>query len=286
MTVNSVTASCSGDHEMYYLSSTQLDPCYFIYGRDLNPMVTSITPTIGNHGDSITVMGSKFSLIAMENVVKFGDVMCDVVSSTDTMIICTLGAGTVGQKPLSVEVLNYGIASVANDIYFNYTMHLDNVMPTSGSVAGGTDIVITGYGFLQDTPLCPAMGATSLCSDWLIFVTVGGNNCPVSLATSNEVTCHTPMGSAGAVDVSVTATCCHDNSLQFTETLIGAYTYDASVTASVTSISPMGGSGAGGDTVTITGSGFVTIETNQSLVAVMVSVYHTRIRQWEVFQLF
>jgi len=271
VTVNSVTASCSGDHEMLYLSSTQLDPCYFIYGRDLNPMVTSITPTTGNHGDTVTIMGNKFSQVAMENIVKFGDVMCVVISSTDTVITCTLGAGTVGEKPLSVEVLNYGIASIANNIYFNYTIQLNIVMPASGSVAGGTDIVITGYGFLQDMPPCPTMSATSLCSDWIVSVAVGGNNCPVSSATSNEITCHTPMGSAAAVDVSVTATCCHDNSLQFTETLTGAYTYDANVTAMVTSISPMGGSGAGGDTVTITGSGFVTIETNQSLVTVMVS---------------
>ena len=274
MTVNSVTASCSGDHEMFYLSATQLDPCYFIYGRDLNPMVTSITPATGNHGDTITIIGNKFSLVAMENIVKFGDVTCNVTSSTDTMITCTLEEGTVGQKPLSVEVLNYGIANVSDDLYLNYTIQLDHVMPASGSVAGGTDIVITGYGFIQGMPPCPAMSATSLCSDWIISVTVDNNNCPVSLATSNEVTCRTPMGSAGAVDVSVTATCCHDNSLQFTETLTAVYTYDANVTATVTSISPVGGSGAGGDTVTITGSGFVTIETDQSLVAVMVRVYY------------
>jgi len=269
VTVNNVAASCSGDHEMYYVSGTQLDPCYFIYGRDLNPDVTSITPSTGNYGDTITIMGNKFSMVVMENIVKFGDVSCDVMSSTDMEITCTLGEGTIGQKPLNVEVLNYGIAS--GDHYLNYTLQLDQVIPASGSVAGGTDIVIIGHGFIQDTPPCPAMAASLLCSDWMFSVTVGDNDCPISLVTSSQITCRTPMGSAGAVDISITATCCHDNSIQFTGILSAAYTYDANVTATVTSISPTGGSGAGGDTVTIDGSGFVNIEVNQSLVTVMVN---------------
>lgn len=273
VTVNGLAASCSGDHAMYHVSSSKLDPCYFIYGWDLNPTATSITPTIVTNGDSVTIIGNKFSTIAMENVVKFGDVSCDVTSSSATMIICTLGAGEVGQKPLNIEVLNYGIATISDDLYINYTMSLAHVMPTSGSVAGGTVVTITGDGFLQDSTTCPMpIVTTTLCSDWTISVDINGQSCSVISTNSTDITCQTSMGSVGAADVTVTATCCHDSSLQFTNTIVGGFTFNSNVTATVSSITPTTGSAAGGDSVTITGSGFVTIETDSSLVAVMVSI--------------
>ena len=257
---------------MYYVSSSKLDPCYFIYGLDLNPTATSITPTAGNHGDQVTIIGSGFSIVAMENIVNFGDVSCDITSSTATMITCTLGVGQVGQKPLSIEILNYGIATIPDDLYINYTMSLAHVMPASGSVAGGTIITISGYGFLQDLTTCPVTNPAMLCSDWIITVDLDGNNCSIISINTTEVTCRTSMGSVGTADVTVTATCCQDNSLQFTDTIIGGFSYNSSVTATVSSVTPTSGSAAGGDSVTITGSGFVTIETDSSLVAVMVSV--------------
>lgn len=272
--MNEVAASCSGNHPLYYVSSSKLDPCYFIYGRDLNPMATSITPTTVTNGDSVTIIGSRFSVVAMENIVKFGDVSCDITSSTATMITCTLGAGQFGQKPLSIEVLNYGIASIANDLYINYTMSLAHVIPTSGSVAGGSIITITGYGFLQYTlASCPMTNTTMLCSDWIISVDINGQNCTILSINSTDITCRTPMGSVGAANITVTATCCQQPGLQFTDTIIGGFTYNSSVTATVSSISPTSGSSAGGDSVTITGSGFVTIESDHSLISVMVSMH-------------
>ena len=221
---------------------------------------------------TVTITGSDFSVVAMENIVKFGDVSCTVTSSNDTVITCTLGEGQVGQKPLEIEVLNYGIAGIPSDLYINYTMSLVHVMPSSGSVAGGTIITITGYGFLEGTTSCPMSNATMLCTDWIISVDIDGQDCSVISISSSDVTCYTPNGTVGAANVTVTATCCQDNSLQFTETIIGGFTYNSSVTAMVTSITPSTGSAAGGDLVMITGSGFVTIETDSSLVAVMVSI--------------
>ena len=269
--MNGVSASCSGDHPLYHVSSSKLDPCYFIYGHDLNPMATSIMPTAVRYGDSVTIIGNEFSTVAMENIVKFGDVSCDVTSSNATVITCTLGAGQVGQKPLYIEVLNYGIATIPSHLYINYTMNLSHVMPSMGSVAGGTVITITGDGLLEGTNTCPMTNATMLCSDWIISVDVDGQSCSVISTDATGITCRTPNGTVGVANVTVTATCCQDNSLQFTDTIVGGFTYNSSVTATVTSITPSSGSAAGGDLVTITGLGFVTIETNSSLVAVMVS---------------
>ena len=235
-------------------------------------MATSITPTTVSRGDSVAILGSGFSSVAMENIVKFDDVSCDVTSSTATMITCTLGVGQVGQKPLNINVLNYGIATVTGDLYINYTMSLAHVMPSIGSVAGGTIITISGYGFLQETTTCPMTNFTMPCSDWTISVDIDGNNCSVTSISSTDITCRTSMGSVGTANVTVTATCCQDNSLQFIDTIVGGFHYNSSVTAMVTSITPTSGSAAGGDSVTISGSGFVTIETNITLVALMVSI--------------
>ena len=238
-------------------------------------MATSITPTTVSHGDHVTIIGSGFSIVAMENIVKFGEVSCDITSSTATMITCTLGVGQVGQKPLRIEVLDYGIATVSDNLYINYTMSLAHVMPASGSVAGGTIITISGYGFLQDITTCPVTTTAMLCSDWIISVDITGQNCSIISINSTDITCRTSMGSVGTADVTVTATCCQDNSLQFTDTIVGGFSYNSSVTATVSSITPTSGSAAGGDSITITGSGFVTIETDSSLVAVMVSIIIT-----------
>ena len=112
-----------------------------------------------------------------------------------------------------------------------------SIVPTSGTANGGTAITITGTGFLA--------GAT---------VTVGGTAATnVNVAGSTSITATTPAHAAGAANVIVT------NTDAQTGTLANGYTYTASNPApTVTSISPTSGTTAGGTSVTITGTGFLT----------------------------
>ncbi len=108
------------------------------------------------------------------------------------------------------------------------------VSPSSGPVAGGTAVTITGTNFVTGTTVT--------------FGSAAATN--VSMVNSTTITATTPAGSAGAATVKVT------NSSGQSGSLASAFTYTASPT--LTSVSPSSGPVAGGTAVTITGTNFVT----------------------------
>lgn len=102
----------------------------------------------------------------------------------------------------------------------------------TGPTSGGTLLTITGTSFNA--------GAT---------VTVGGNPCTdVSITGGSQLTCTAPAGSLGAKEVVVTNPTSTPG--------YGTFTY-INPTPTVTAITPSSGAAAGGNTVTITGTGFV-----------------------------
>ncbi len=110
-----------------------------------------------------------------------------------------------------------------------------SIAPNSGSFNGGTNVTITGTGFLS--------GAT---------VTIGGTAATgVTVVNSTSITAATAAHSSGAVSVVVTNTDGQSGSLA------GGYTYNSANPApAVTSITPSSGTINGGTGVTITGTGF------------------------------
>jgi hypothetical protein len=110
-----------------------------------------------------------------------------------------------------------------------------SVTPTSGSINGGTPIMVKGQGFYS--------GAV---------VTVGGVLCnTIIVLDSNTITAVTPPHALGATDVVV------KNMDGQTSTLTGGFSYIAAPPPSISSVSPNSGSVAGGTSITISGSGFV-----------------------------
>lgn len=72
--------------------------------------ITEITPGGGIEGDEVVISGTGFSAVSSENIVKFGNIAADIISSTETEIVVTVPAGVV--KELSnVYVINNGIYS-------------------------------------------------------------------------------------------------------------------------------------------------------------------------------
>ena len=116
------------------------------------------------------------------------------------------------------------------------TPTVTGIRPSSGPVAGGTALVITGTGFT---------GATSVS-----FGQKAASN--VSVKSDTQITATSPAGS-GTVDVTVTTpsgTSATSSADQFT------YIATPPPTATVTAISPASGPNNGGTKVTITGTGF------------------------------
>jgi len=124
------------------------------------------------------------------------------------------------------------------------------ISPSSGPIAGGQAVTITGSGFTSGA----AVSFVELPSN---NVFGGSPNAKaltgVSVVNSTTITATTPSAAnTGLVDVVVM------NADQQTATLRSGYTYStAAAPPTVTAVSPNSGSTAGGTSVTITGTGFV-----------------------------
>jgi len=108
---------------------------------------------------------------------------------------------------------------------------LTAVSPDQGSALGGTQLTLTGTNFVS--------GAT---------VRVGGTAATqVTVVSATSITCTTPAGTTGVVDVSVTTS-------GGTATLQDAFTYNPPPT--LTGVAPGNGTSLGGTALTLTGTGF------------------------------
>ena len=79
--------------------------------------VSSFSPTFGNVGTEVTLIGTGFSLTANENVVKFNGTVAEVVSATETRIVTKAPQGFTSGK-ITVEFLG-STATSTDDFVLN-----------------------------------------------------------------------------------------------------------------------------------------------------------------------
>src|SRR5205823_1707198 len=108
-----------------------------------------------------------------------------------------------------------------------------SLSPTAGSTAGGNTVTITGTNFISGATV--KFGATASGS--------------VTFVSGTRVTAAAPAHAAGTVDITV-------NTAAGTSSLVNGDKYAYGKPA-VSSVSPTAGPTAGGNTVTINGTGFV-----------------------------
>ncbi|MGH9509356.1 MAG: beta strand repeat-containing protein, partial [Terriglobales bacterium] len=210
-------------------TATQLDGFTFVS----NLTITSVSPSSGTTagGTSVTINGTGF---LSGPTVSFGGVNAtSVVFVSATQVTAVTPAHAAG--PVDVRVLNaISGDSAIRPSGFTYTAPpvVTSVSPANGSPDGGNVVIINGSA-LQS-------GAT---------VTFGGSPATgVTFISSTQLQVTTPAHAAGAVTVQVT----NPNGQSGSKS--NAFTYNSSM--SVTSISPAGGVSAGGESVTVSGSGF------------------------------
>ena len=200
------------------------------------PTVGSITPNTGtaNGGTAVTINGTGF--LPGVTVSLGGTAATNVNLVGNTSITATTPAHAAGGVTVTVTNSDAQSASLINGYTYtasNPAPTVSSITPNSGPVAGGITVTITGTGFLA--------GAT---------VSLGGTAATgVNVASSTSITATTPAHVAGAVTVTVT------NSDAQNGSLTNGYTY-RNPAPTVTSITPNSGSSAGGNSVTITGTGF------------------------------
>ena len=163
------------------------DKFNFAFWSCSTPVVDSISQQTGTVQTEISLAGEGFSTTDCQNEILFGDYACDVVSSAKSSVSCTMGRGGEVElgilHPLSVVVGNRGYALInimsAEDRSFGLIPNIENIQPTSGSMAGGAVITISGFGF-GDSPL----------------VYIDGYTCAVLENSYTEITCETPLSNS------------------------------------------------------------------------------------------
>lgn len=198
------------------------------------PTVSSITPNAGSvaGGQSVTINGAGFDLANLS--VSIGGTACSSITIVNSgELTCTTGAHAQGT--VDVDVTNTEdnqTASLVSGYTYNIAPVIASLDLNYGPLAGGNSITINGSGFQA--------GADAL---------VAGVSCTTTtVVNATEITCVVP-GGTGLANVSV------DNPDGQSVTLSSSYTYSAGPTLS--SISPEAGPINGGQTITLTGSGFM-----------------------------
>jgi alpha-tubulin suppressor-like RCC1 family protein len=193
------------------------------------PTITSLKPTEGpgNGGISVTITGTN---LTGASAVRFGSSKATSFTVKSATTIIAKSPAGIGTVDVTATTLG-GTSATGVDDQFHYLPAVTKVSPTSGPVAGGTPVTITGVEFTAATAVrFGAVEATSF--------TV---NSPTS------ITAVSPQEVAGAVDVRVTT----PEGTSPTSTMA-----KFKFTPTVTSVSPNVGSTAGGTHVTVTGTGF------------------------------
>jgi hypothetical protein len=193
------------------------------------PVVTGIAPVSGPHTGGTTVVITGAGFIAV-SAVQFGTVNATsfvVNSLTQITAKAPAGAGVV-----DVRVVNpAGTSAITEADEYTYVPVITSLSPNHGPAAGGNTVQINGQGLVDVTS-----------------VTFGGKTVTNFSANpaGTRITVTAPSG-ISKVDVRVNI-----GSVQSANTAADDYTYAPTITG----LDPAAGSTAGGNTVTITGTGF------------------------------
>ncbi|MGO8748092.1 MAG: IPT/TIG domain-containing protein [Thermoguttaceae bacterium] len=199
------------------------------------PAVTGVGPTEGPAagGTPMTITGSGFT---GATEVYFGTVAASYfLVNSDTQITDVSPPGTVGTVNVTVATAG-GTSpdSAADEFSYSLAPVVSGVSPAVGSVLGGTTVTISGTGFT---------GATAV-----DFGTVAASSFQIN--SSTQITATSEAGMVGLFDITV-------RTPQGTSLASPADQFSYEPVPTVTGVSPASGSGLGGTTVTITGTGFI-----------------------------
>ena len=204
----------------------------FTYSSGSTPTISSISPTSGTSGQTLTISGSNF--ISGQTTVSIGGTPCAIGTVTSGSITCTVGSSPAGNQPVVVSVSSTGNSAATTQ--FLYSLQVTSISPSQGSYGGGQSVVVTGDGFNTSG----------------VSVTICGQACQsVSVSSNTQLTCVTPSATVSSSNTTCSLTVAVGSLTQST-----GYTYSASLTATVTAVNTTRGGTGGGTTLLITGTNF------------------------------
>ena len=208
----------------------------FAYDFGTAPVIFSISPTSGPTAGGTTVFVSGTNLTNVTSA-TFGTVAATgtIQHSCDCQIAITSPADAAGTVDIKLSGSG-GSTTITSADQFTFVAVpiVTSVSPTTGSTAGGTKVTVTGSTFTGATGV--KFGATPAAS--------------FTINSDTSITATSPAGSAGTVDITVTAAAGVS-----AITAGDRFVYAASAPA-VSGLAPSSGTTAGGTSVVISGSFF------------------------------
>ena len=200
------------------------------------PAATSNTGPLAG-GNTVTINGTGFITGAGGTTAEFGaSAGGSCVALSTTVATCTAPAGSAGTVDVVVTT-PYGTSAISqptDEYTYLSAPTVTSVSPGSGPVDGGNTVTINGTGFVVGTGYTVGQ--------------VGGSYATGCVATTTIVmTCTVTADMVGLNETAV-----------YTAGGWGVQVNDYAFLPTVTSVSPSSGPVGGGNTVTITGTGFVT----------------------------
>ena len=103
------------------------------YSSTLTPTISSVSPSNGETGDTIILVGSGFGSDVADNSVTIDGVECTVTSATSGSVECVVGSHSAGMYGVELYVNAIGYATSAVD--FEYVLTVTSTTPTEGKLA-------------------------------------------------------------------------------------------------------------------------------------------------------
>src|ERR1700680_4727862 len=248
------------------------------------PSITSLSPTSGAVGASVTITGKNFGSTQGSSTVKFNATTATTITTwSATSIVATVPPGaTTGNLVVTVS----GTAS--NGVSFTVVAapNITSLSPTSGAVGAAVTITGTNFGSTQGTSTVKFNGTTATVTSWSatsivatvpngattgnVVVMVGGNasnGSSFTVVAAPNITSLSPT--SGAVGAAVTITGTNFGSTQGTSTVKFNGTTATVTSWSATSIATTVPSGATTGNVVVHASG---VDSNGSTFTVFPSI--------------
>ncbi|XP_072425699.1 fibrocystin-L-like [Chiloscyllium punctatum] len=215
LSVHGIPAVCSGT-------------CDYSYTESAAPIILNVSSTLlTTVYTELTISGSGFGNSVEKAFVLIGNASFVPSAVSDSSMNCRVGPVPVGKHTLMVLTLNKGLSLRGIPIT---SATIASLSPASGGIQGGTTLLITGNGFIQDETI----------------VMVHRSPCHLLSVTPGEVKCITPAGPPGIVDVKIIVRSTMYPALNFT--------YNQTETPEILAVSPV--TGVSESTITIVGSQF------------------------------
>ncbi|XP_069478234.1 fibrocystin-L [Ambystoma mexicanum] len=200
----------------------------FEFSSCYSASITVISPSNGTVLDLLTITGTGFSNIPCANEVKVGEYPCEVLSSSDSELTCSvdpqnsMNVGVAEIVSLTVQNLGAAINTLTKefDRRFALVPHISSVTPSAGSLTGKTRLTIQGSGF---------EGSASA-----VIVSVGSYRCAIVSVNYTHIKCDSPpVSPAQSMDVNVLV-----RGMPAQCRGVCNFSYSDAVTSSISTVSP------------------------------------------------